>query len=73
MTDLNRKFLMFLGQNIRNLRERKNISQEQFGKMVGVHRTYVGMIERGEKNMTIFSLQKFAEALGMKVKDLIDF
>lgn len=73
MTDLNRKFLMFLGQNIRNLRERKNISQEQFGKMVGVHRTYVGMIERGEKNMTIFSLQKFAEALGMKVRDLIDF
>lgn len=73
MTDLNKKFLIFLGQNIRRLRERKNISQEQFGKMVGVHRTYVGMIERGEKNMTIFSLQKFADALGMKVRDLIDF
>lgn len=55
------------------MRERKNISQEEFGKMVGVHRTYVGMVERGEKNITIFSLRKFAEALNMKVRDLIDF
>lgn len=73
MTDLNRQFVVFLGKNIRKLRERKNISQEQFGEMVGVHRTYVGMVERGEKNITIFSLRKFAEALNVKVKDLIDF
>lgn len=73
MTDLNRQFVVFLGKNIRRLRERKNISQEQFGTMVGVHRTYVGMVERGEKNITIFSLRKFAEALNVKVKDLIDF
>lgn len=73
MTDLNRQFVVFLGKNIRRLRERKNISQEQFGTMVGVHRTYVGMVERGEKNITIFSLRKFAEALNVKVRDLIDF
>ncbi|MEN9524442.1 MAG: hypothetical protein RL536_511 [Candidatus Parcubacteria bacterium] len=73
MVNLNRQFLIFLGKHIRNMREQKNISQEEFGKMVGVHRTYVGMVERGEKNITIFSLQKFAEALNLKVKDLIDF
>ena len=73
MSDLNQQFLIFLGRNIRRLRERKNISQEEFGKAVGVHRTYVGMVERGEKNITIFSLRKFAEALHVKVKDLIDF
>jgi len=73
MTDLNRQFLLFLGKNIRRLREHRNISQEEFGEIVGVHRTYVGMIERGEKNITIFSLRKFAEALGVRVKDLIDF
>lgn len=73
MVDLNRQFLLFLGKNIRKLRERKNISQEEFGELVGVHRTYVGMVERGEKNITIFSLRKFAEALGVQVRDLIDF
>jgi transcriptional regulator with XRE-family HTH domain len=73
MSNLDQQFLIFLGKNIRKLRERKNISQEQFGTMVGVHRTYVGMVERGEKNVTIFSLRKFAEALNVKVKDLIDF
>lgn len=73
MANPNRQFLMILGKNIRVLRERKNISQEEFGRMVGVHRTYVGMIERGEKNITIFSLRKFAEALNIKVRDLIDF
>jgi transcriptional regulator with XRE-family HTH domain len=73
MVNLNRQYLIFLGKNIRMLRERRNISQEEFGKMVGVHRTYVGMVERGEKNITIFSLRRFADALGVKVKDLIDF
>ena len=73
MADLNRQFVVFLGKKIRTLRERKNISQEEFGKAVGVHRTYVGMVERGEKNITIFSLRKFADALNVKVKDLIDF
>lgn len=73
MVNLSRQYLIFLGKNIRDLRERRNISQEQFGKMVGVHRTYVGMVERGEKNITIFSLRKFAEALNVKVRDLIDF
>jgi transcriptional regulator with XRE-family HTH domain len=73
MVNLDRQFLLFLGKNIRRLRERQGISQEEFGKAVGVHRTYVGMVERGEKNITIFSLRKFAEALNVKVKDLIDF
>lgn len=73
MTNLNKQFLLFLGKNIRQMRERRNISQEEFGKAVGVHRTYVGMVERGEKNITIFSLRRFAEALGVRVRDLIDF
>lgn len=49
------------------------ISQEQLGKLAKVHRTYVGMVERGEKNVTIHSLIIFATALNVKVRDLIDF
>lgn len=69
----NKQFLIFLGQKVREVRIKKGISQEQLGELAKVHRTYVGMIERGEKNITIFNLRKFAEALGLHVRDLIDF
>ena len=49
------------------------ISQERLGELAKVHRTYVGMVERGEKNITINNILKFAEALGVQVRDLIDF
>ncbi len=73
MVNLDKQFLIFLGQKIRKEREKKGISQEQFGKLAKFHRTYIGMIERGEKNITIFNLRKIAEALNLNVKDLIDF
>ena len=73
MVNLNKQFLIFLGKKIRGEREKMGVSQEQLGKLAKVHRTYVGMIERGEKNITIFNLRKFAEALGVQVKDLVDF
>ena len=55
------------------MREKKDLSQEMLASKAGVHRTYVGMIERGEKNVTLNSAEKFARALGVKVRDLIDF
>jgi len=62
-----------LGKKIRQEREKMGVSQEQFGKLAKVHRTYVGMIERGEKNITLYNLKRFADALGLPVRDLIDF
>jgi transcriptional regulator with XRE-family HTH domain len=73
MANLHKQFLIFLGRKIRAERERMGISQEALGKLAKVHRTYVGMIERGEKNLTIYNLRKFAEALGLHVRDLVDF
>jgi transcriptional regulator with XRE-family HTH domain len=73
MSHSNKQFLIFLGQKVRKEREKMGVSQEQFGKKAKVHRTYVGMIERGEKNITIHNLRKFADALGVHVKDLLDF
>ena len=73
MTDLNRQFLIFLGRKIRAERAKRGVSQERFGELAGFHRTYIGMIERGEKNITIFNLRKLAQALKLQVKDLIDF
>jgi len=73
MANLHKQFLIFLGAKVRKEREKMGISQEEFGKLAKCHRTYVGMIERGEKNLTIYNLQKFATALGLQVKDLVDF
>ncbi len=73
MANSNKQYLLFIGKKVRALREKMNISQEKLGELAGVHRTYVGMIERGEKNITIFNLRRFADALKVKVRDLIDF
>lgn len=73
MTNSNKQYLIFIGKKVRELREKMGISQEKLGELAGVHRTYVGMIERGEKNITIFNLRRFAGALKVKVRDLIDF
>lgn len=47
-----------LGSKIRMLRKQKGMSQEAFAMAIGFHRTYIGMVERGEKNLTIESLDK---------------
>jgi transcriptional regulator with XRE-family HTH domain len=73
MTNLNKQFLIFLGKKIREEREKIGISQEELGKRSKVHRTYIGMIERGEKNITIHNLIKIAHGLKLKVRDLLDF
>lgn len=73
MANLQRQYLIFLGKKIRAERERLGVSQEKLGQMAKFHRTYIGMIERGEKNITIQNLRQIAMTLGVQVKDLIDF
>jgi transcriptional regulator with XRE-family HTH domain len=68
-----KQFQILIGKKVRIEREKMGLSQEELGKHVKVHRTYIGMIERGEKNITLSNLIKFANALGLKVRDLIDF
>lgn len=58
------------GKRVRKLRDERGISQERLGELAKVHRTYVGMIERGEKNITLTNIEKFAKALKVDIKDL---
>lgn len=60
-----------LGETIRDLRARAGYSQERFAYVVGMHRTYVGSIERGERDVGLRNLAKIAEALGMPASRLI--
>ena len=65
--------LVRFGRKVRMEREKRNISQEKFGEMADVHRTYVGMIERGEKNITLLNIEKIASAFDIPLRQLMDF
>jgi transcriptional regulator with XRE-family HTH domain len=60
-----------LGDNLRALRERSGTSQEQFSEMLGIHRTYLGGLERGERNVTLQTVERLADRLGVDPHDLL--
>lgn len=64
--------LLVFGKNVRAQRERRGYSQEELGERAQLHRTYIGMIERGEKNITLLNIEKVAKALGVSVGDLVE-
>ncbi len=59
------------GQKVRDERLKQNLSQEELAAKAGVHRTYIGMIERAEKNITLGNMEKLAKALNIKLSELI--
>jgi len=63
--------IKILGNNIKKHRLEKKLSQEAFADLCGLHRTYIGMIERGEKNLTFINLVKVSKALKTSVCDLV--
>ena len=60
------------GQNVQRIRKERNISQEKLAELAGLHRTYIGMIERAEKNITLCNIEKVAKALNVKISELVD-
>lgn len=60
-----------LAANIRAFRHANNLSQEEFADRCGLHRTYVGSVERGERNVTLSTLEVFATVLGVSVPQLL--
>ena len=60
-----------VGRNLRAYRMERGLSQEAFAKVLGVHRTYMGGVERGERNLTLKSVERMAEKLGMEARDLL--
>ena len=59
------------GAVIRKLRERKKMTQEKLAEKAHLHRTYIGMVERAERNITLINMQKIANALGVEIGDLV--
>ena len=62
----------FIGQRIRNYRTQRGLSQEKLAELSGCHPTYIGQVERGEKNATLESIEKIASALNVPLSQLLD-
>ncbi len=62
-----------LGHRIRSLRKSCSLTQEELGELSKLHNTYVGAIERGERNPSLKTLEKIAYALNVKIGDLFSF
>ena len=67
------KYLEQFGLHFRTLRQGKNLSQEALAEKAGMHRTYIGMIERGERNHALLNLKRLADALEIPLTDLVNF
>lgn len=59
------------GENVRRLRTQKKYSQEEFAQKCKVHRTYMGLIERWQANITLENIEKIAKQLGIEPRDLL--
>ena len=66
------KTIRIIGQRIRNFRIQNGFSQEKLAELAGCHPTYIGQIERGEKNATIESIEKITLALNISLSTLFD-
>lgn len=71
MTD--KKLLKQFGERIRELRLAKGLSQEQLAEKTGFHRTYIGMVERGERNLSLTNVGVLAKFFKLSVSEILKF
>jgi transcriptional regulator with XRE-family HTH domain len=69
---VNEFLLKEFGERIKSLRAKKNISQESLANLTGFHRTYIGMVERGERNISLINIAVFAKVFQMSISELLD-
>jgi len=65
------RLLLIIANNIRSLRKAQGLSQEDLAALSNLHRTYIGAVERAERNITVNSLVKIAEALNTEPENLL--
>jgi len=66
MVDIQKRF----GKKMKELRKRKNLSQERLARKSGLHRTYISDIERGARNVSLKNIEKIAKALNISIIEL---
>jgi len=68
---MNKSTLVKFGEKVRAERLKQNLSQEELASRASVHRTYIGMIERAEKNITLGNIEKIAKALKININEML--
>ena len=68
---MNKQILKRFGKRVQVYREKRGWTQEELGKKSGLHRTYIGSIERGERNVSLVNVEKIASALNVQIEALI--
>ncbi len=68
---MKRQILIDFGNKVRERRKKLGLSQEALADIAGVHRTYIGMIERAEKNITLENIGKLAKALKVEISEIL--
>ena len=63
--------MVAFGKRVREVRKSKGISQEKLAEMAGIDRSYMGNIERGEKNITLKKAYEICDALEIEIQDLV--
>ena len=69
--DYQKQILISFGKKVREIRKEKGLSQEELSFRANLHRTYIGMIERAEKNITLLNIEKIANALEVNICELL--
>lgn len=69
---MKKAILVKFGKKIREVRVKRGLSQEALADIANVHRTYIGMVERAEKNITLLNIQKLSKALKTDINELFD-
>lgn len=67
---MEKEILKIFGQKVKYERIKQGLSQEKLAEKANLHRTYIGMIERAEKNITLLNINKIANALNVDIKEL---
>lgn len=62
---------LHFAENLRKTRKAQGISQEKLAELAGLHRTYIGSVERGERNIAIDNMERLARALGVTIQALL--
>jgi transcriptional regulator with XRE-family HTH domain len=70
--ETNKNILISFGKKVREIRKEKKLSQEKLAHKADLHRTYIGMIERAEKNITLLNIEKIANALDIEINVLFN-
>ena len=68
-----KNILILFGKRLKELRLEKNLTQEQFAELSGLHKNYIGMVERGERNPSLKNIEIISKTLKIRISELINF